>query len=139
MQNKIHKGLAHRVNTARKKKGLTQQALAKKLNTDQTTISQIERGLITRPRNTKKMAKELGVTEAWLFGYEKQSSELDDGIKKVDLDALSTYVEAAIKKDLELNTNLPIRKLIDIAITAYELDSATDSDDIMTLIMKKHA
>ena len=63
--------LGERVKWARKEKGMSQAVLADKVGTDQTTISQIERGIIIQPRNPNRLAEVLDISEAWMaYGKE---------------------------------------------------------------------
>ena len=68
--------LKHRFRETRLAAGLTQRLLAERANTDQPAISNIEKGLILRPRNIETLAKLLNVTPQWLlFGSDNQASE----------------------------------------------------------------
>ncbi len=63
-QNNNQANIGDRIKRIRKKKGLTQDALARKAELPYTTLTKIESNVITKPtiQTVAKIAKGLGVT-----------------------------------------------------------------------------
>lgn len=73
-------GIGDRVRQARKKRGLSQDALARALEVSKNTIFRWEAGEVTpRGTNLDRLAQVLGVTSDWLMrGQERASGEAPD-------------------------------------------------------------
>ena len=79
-----------RLKAARKKAGLTQAQIGKKLGVAQNTYSYWERGLINIDiENLKRIAELLGVSAAYLLGNDTPSSPIPEA---VDPEVLADYV-----------------------------------------------
>lgn len=73
--------IGDRLRKARKAKGLSQYELAYRLGLPRAQIAQIELGRSQMPREIKKIARELGVSPAWLlFGDEKYDRVTKEGM-----------------------------------------------------------
>lgn len=91
--------LAQRLRFQRKKKSLTQQALADLAGTTQDVIQKIENGRSLRPRIIEKLAEVLETSPAWLqFGIEELDNLDEDSVETaLEISELSNEQKAAIK------------------------------------------
>lgn len=95
--------LATRLKWARIRAKLTQAQLAERIGVEREAISQIERGLITKPRKIMEIGKEVNAPPAWLmFG-------------RADIDDLSTEsLDFAVRLEtLTPNQKKALKNLLD--------------------------
>lgn len=79
--------LAERVAKRREELGLSQSALAKKINVSQQSINKIETGQTRSPRQLEKLSKALGVTQQWLLFGTALTTPMESDIKESSLEA----------------------------------------------------
>lgn len=98
--------IGSRIKSKRLEKSLTQEELAKKVNTSKQTIQRYEAGIISNIPSNKieLLAEALNVTPAYLLGWDEEGSVrtigFDNGV--VDLDTGKTYTDEQWK-DLSNN------------------------------------
>ncbi|NTF17199.1 helix-turn-helix transcriptional regulator [Agrobacterium rubi] len=77
-------GANERLRSARKAKGISQEALARSVGVSQATINRYETGVIPiSPLAVRPLCEKLGCSEDWLSsGTERQSSEHPDCVRE---------------------------------------------------------
>lgn len=83
---------ADRIRQLRESKGLTQEELAKRLNTTKQTISKYEKGIVTNIPSDRieALAKILGTTPEYILGWEqiqKKNDTLTDIVLRMRTDS----------------------------------------------------
>lgn len=82
-----------RLRSKRKEKKLSQEELAKRVNTTKATISNYENGYSTPPNEMLiKLANELDVTTDWLLGRTEAIQVTNANIKPIDLNELMDII-----------------------------------------------
>lgn len=82
-----------RLRSKRKEKKLSQEELAKRVNTTKATISNYENGYSTPPNEMLiKLANELDVTTDWLLGRTEAIQVTNTNIKPIDLNELMDII-----------------------------------------------
>lgn len=114
-----------RIRAVRKEKGMTQKALAKKLNWVPSQISKIETGFYhAKPEDIKRVAEKLGVREAYLVGETKA---------KDDPTALMSELERQFFRITTTNTYLPPKEVYEEG----EISGATVATEDEYLVMER--
>ena len=101
----MSKGL--RIKELREAKNLTQEELAKLLNTKRQTISKYEKGIVTNIPSDRieELAKILDSTPEYILGWEEEKPVNDDGLtenQRVLIDFAKTLSDEQAGKVLQL-------------------------------------
>ena len=96
-----------RIKELREAKGLTQEELAKLLNTKRQTISKYEKGIVTNIPSDRieELAKILDSTPEYILGWEEEKPVNDDGLtesQRLLIDFAKTLSEEQAGKVLQL-------------------------------------
>lgn len=102
--------LAVRLKATRKKRGMSQQELAKAAGVAQGTISAIEVGKITEPMSIFKIAPVLSVKPSWLMYGEGQPGG------EIDIPSLKEIISLSMKCILESQNELSPDRLASLVV-----------------------
>lgn len=121
--------IGSRIKSKRLEKSLTQEELAKKVNTSKQTIQRYEAGIISNIPSNKieLLAEALNVTPAYLLGWDEEGSirtvGFDDGV--IDLDTGLSYTEEQWK-ELRDSFSIKIERKQDLQFKCFLTDAQKD-------------